>query len=222
MPPAPLNENYDADRQPRDRPGRRLRWVGLLLLAGLAVVLTYVLRWPAGLDGEANGVHHPAVGRRLPELDLEPLTGAPPPVAAQDLVRRVTLINFWGTWCYPCVMEFPELATLAEQFGDQPDFQFLSVSCANVPPEQLQADTAAFLSQRGFRLPTWHDPGQRSRLAVAKLVGREGQFAYPTTLVLDRDGVVRGLWVGYAEGVVDEQRQLVGELLERTPAATAP
>ena len=85
------------------------------------------------------GTHHPAVGRKLPQLELKPLTGDGRPVSLEDLKGRVTLIDFWGTWCPPCAEELPHIAALATRFSGQLDFQVLAVSCG---PDNRNEDFA--------------------------------------------------------------------------------
>ena len=61
--------------------------------------------------------------------------------------------------------------------------------------EELRADTAALLALKDVDMPTYADPEQVSRRAVDEVIGFQG---YPTTLILDRQGVIRGVWDGVA------------------------
>ena len=166
--------------------------------------------------GEAIGVRHAAVGRRLPGLELQALTGDVKDVSLNELAGKVAVINFWGTWCPPCRQEFPEIAALWVQLRDQPDFQLFSVSCedndVNLGPLRMQ--TIMFLVQGESKLPTYADRSAQTRRNVAMVLGENG-FAYPTTLVLDQTGVIRGVWIGYVPGIGDQLKQLVEELLKK-------
>ncbi len=141
---------------------------------------------------------HPAVGQKLPALQLEPLTGDSQPVTLDDLAGKVVLINFWGTWCPPCREELPDIVALDKKYRDRADFRLLAVSCGSggeTDPDVLRSETAAILDFEQIDMPTYTDPQQVTRRALAQLGGFDG---YPTTVVLDRDGVIRGLWAGPA------------------------
>jgi thiol-disulfide isomerase/thioredoxin len=183
----------------------------VLIFVAVAVVVALVYEMSSSVDRDI-GIHHPAVGKRLPGLDLKPLTGDGKPVALGDLEGRVTLIDFWGTWCPPCREEFPHIAALSAQYGNRPDFQLLAVSCGGGEEDYtaLADETKAFLENYKIDLPTYKDPGGYSRRAVDMVAGFRG---YPTTLVLDRQGIIRGLWFGYRAGYEQQIEKLVAELL---------
>ena len=189
----------------RDRSGL-LAWIGLGVIA--LFFLTY-LRWRP-LPLTADGVNHPVVGQRLKSLQLEPLTGGGEAVSVADLQGNVTLVNFWGTWCPPCVEEFPYLAKLYEQLRTSPDFQYLSVSYDDKPTAELRESTGDFLQRMGADHPTYHDPGAATLLAL-HAIGVDD--AFPTTIVLDREGSIRGVWRGYHRSGIAEIEQLLKELL---------
>jgi len=193
-------------------------WPWLLLLAGLALVV--VLRWTfATVDGNGrDGQDETTVGTRLTTLALEPLTGNPPPISLADLQGKVTLINFWGTWCGPCIVEFPHMVELEQHFRSEPDFQFLSVS-SNFDPRDdqgLAENTAEFLKQQQAEFPTYRDPGGKSTIALVETAKLEG-FGYPTTLVVDRAGTIQGVWIGFRPGDERGMRQTIERVLWKQP-----
>ena len=164
-----------------------------------------------------------AIGQPLPELRLTGLTGGAPDVTLADLRGKVFVLNFWGTWCGPCVAEFPHMVELANRFADRDDFRLLAVSStggADTQDElaQLRDNTAAFLAARMTDLPTYADVDAVTRLAMAPVAKFSG---YPTTLIVDRQGVIRGLWVGYGPGVETKQAALVEQLLGEPATTTA-
>lgn len=205
----------DSDaNEPRDEPtGRRRGNLMAWLVFGAAALAIGLVFQFSGTD--EIGAHHPAVGRRLPQLELKPLTGDGRPVSLADLDRRVTLIDFWGTWCPPCAEELPHIATLAAKYSGQPDFQVLAVSCGsdnrNEDFAAIAEQTEAFIRNFKINLPTYKDPGSVSRRGVDLVAGFSG---YPTTMVLDRRGVIRGLWFGYRPGYERQIEKLVAELLD--------
>jgi thiol-disulfide isomerase/thioredoxin len=195
------------------------RWGSLVLLA--AIILGYIVVVTAP-KREMTGTQGPAIGKSLPYLRLEPLTGDARLVTVDDLQGRVTLLNFWGTWCAPCIREFPHLVELSERFKDRPEFQFLPVSCGSegndTDLEPLTRATDDFLKARMLELPTYADRGAGTRQAIVMLIGGNNQFGLPITLLIDRQGRVRAFWMGYSPKFVEEMRIAAEELLD-APAA---
>ena len=68
------------------------------------------------------------VGKDAPEIKLEDLSGAPKgtEVSIESLRGKVIVLDFWATWCKPCIMGFSHLNELDEELGD--DFVFLSIT----------------------------------------------------------------------------------------------
>ncbi|HJT34185.1 MAG TPA: TlpA disulfide reductase family protein [Pirellulales bacterium] len=164
------------------------------------------------------GRSHPAVGQKLPPVELTPLTFEGDPITSADLTGRVVVLNFWGTWCPPCLMELPHIAQLGQRYGDDERFKLLAVSCGSGPAahdrvDDLQGHTAALLQRAKLPLAAYADPAgkTRQRLAAAGLF----EHGYPTNLVIDREGVVRGVWIGYRPGVEHQIAALVDELLAK-------
>ena len=192
-------------------------WIALAAIAVALVLLVWRGR------GRSDAASHPAVGQRLAFAQLELLTGEASPISAEQLHGQVTLINFWGPWCDPCKYEMPHLVRMREKFAARRDVQFLFVSCSphwqpNTPPAlgwsedvpQLRASTAELLAQHDYNIPTYVDPHGKTRQAFAGLDAWEG---YPTTLLIDRDGVIRYVAIGYVPGdeytLEEELRKLI-------------
>jgi thiol-disulfide isomerase/thioredoxin len=196
---------------PPERSGLSV-WPWLLLIAALVIGL--LVRVAFQRPSEPRGEPHPAVGTKLTMLHLLPLTGDARPVMESDLAGKVTLINLWGPWCGACVVEFPHLVEIVNHFHDQADFQFLSVS-SNFDPfdeQGLAESTAEFLKRQQADFPTYRDPQAQSTRALVRAAKLEG-FGYPATVVLGRDGAIRGLWIGYTPGDEKEVRRTVENAL---------
>lgn len=191
-----------------------------LLLLGVIVTslaIAFVVSRQFGARGEGMGSKHPAVGQALKHLALEPLTGTDQPLALHDLSGKVTLINIWGTWCGPCLIEFPHLRDLEEHFRSEPDFLFVSVSCgAGGNDARLALDTAALLKEMQADFATYADPQEETRGEIARLAG-VGQVPYPTSVIVGRDGKVWALWFGYVEGLTTEMREVIDDALREKP-----
>ena len=201
----------DGNSMTNDAPRRSGGFWFWLVLAALAVaLLANSLLRPPGASQNAQ-----ALGKPLARLELEPLTGSGQAAGERALQGRVTVLNFWGTWCPPCQEELPHVVALREKFRRDRRFQLFAVSCPAGDDSDLSAlheETAEFLRRRHFELPTYFDPGETTRLAVQSLL-RTPFFSYPTTLVLDEGGIVRGAWTGYRAGDEREVEALVTKLL---------
>jgi thiol-disulfide isomerase/thioredoxin len=117
--------------------------------------------------------------------------GATPPLALNDLAGaavdlrklegRVVVVNFWATWCEPCIAEMPSLQRVRERLRGQP-LEVLAVNYAE-SPEKVKA----FLRKSRIDLPVLLDPSKEAADAW-KAKG------LPMTFIVDRAGKVR-YWV---------------------------
>ncbi len=172
----------------------------LILAAGVGLLSFVVLVQPAWLgNGDQDLASYPKLG----SLSLTPVLSKDQAVSLADLDGKVVLVNFWGTWCGPCVHEFPDILALAQEYRDRADFKVLAVSCGrgvddakNIP--EVQVLTQAFLEHRFVEMPVYLDPDQKTRTAVLEVAAqRVLNFQYmPVTLLLDREQRIQVVWVG--------------------------
>lgn len=211
---------YKVVAAPADTGPRRQRIFWIAMAGVAAVVLVQLLINPRGPGGSA-GTTHPAVGGQLITLHVEPLTGGGKDVYLDELEGSVTVVNFWGTWCPPCRQEFPHIVALNEKHSDRDDFRLLAVSYPGgdaLDIVGLRADTEDFLRGQQTTMPTYVDP-QQSLIRAATIALGDEAFGFPTTIVLDRNTTIRGVWQGYAPGMERSIEALVEELLDE-PAAS--
>lgn len=188
------------------------RLIGLFLVLAVVMLGTWALR---SRTPPIDPLKMPAVGKRFDKLHFEPMTAGAEPITIDTLQGQVALINYWGPWCGPCRSEFPELMELRKDLGKNDQFRFVSVSCsADGNDVNLVAQTNAFLKQQAADLPVHRDPQFATGRALLEL-NKEPGFAFPTTILLDQEGVIRGLWIGYREGIAKEMRQGIDELLKQ-------
>lgn len=169
----------------------------------------------AWLGCDAGRRDHPAVGRTLGAMPLVPLGRD---AAAPELTGKVTLLNFWATWCPPCRRELPGLARIAARLEDEPRFQLVAVNVGSGggdDPATLATETRGFLDSRGIRLDAWAfgDPLGRATLSTA--LGLEG---IPATFLVGPDRRIRRAWVGYRGGDEAEMAREIYALLKQPPA----
>ena len=202
--------------------------VGILVITAIVFVVVTIFTFatfPSMVSSPPRPAYlkHPAVGEKYTGLSLTPLLGADKPVALKDLSGKVALVNFWGTWCGFCCAELPDVAALRQEFDDRPDFELLLVSCAapgdpaEDDVEQLRGDTRAHVARAKIQAPMYADPSGASRAAFDRM----GKFlGYPGKILLDRQGVVRGVWFGRDPGRLKDLRAQILTLLAEP--ATAP
>ena len=96
----------------------------------------------------------------------------------QQLKGKVVFINFWATWCPPCLAELPSVNDLYLKVKNNPDIVFMAVDVDNNLPK-----SSHFLKSNGYTLPVYG----------ASLKGLPTQFysgTIPTTIVIDKRGLV--------------------------------
>jgi cytochrome c biogenesis protein CcmG, thiol:disulfide interchange protein DsbE len=96
---------------------------------------------------------------------------------------KVVLVNFWATWCPPCLEEMPAMERLWRRHKDA-GFVLLAISLDSDPKK-----VSPFVSAHKFTFPVVVDP----KMAVAE---RYGVRALPSSFVIDRDGTVMGIALG--------------------------
>jgi thiol-disulfide isomerase/thioredoxin len=150
-------------------------------------------------------------------LVASPLVGQPVDVAAPDLDGRVVrvdgsrglvqVVDFWATWCDPCRDQFPVLDLLARGYAGQ------NVAVFAVSLDEDREQVAAFVAAHPTAMVVLWDKGgsaHAERLDVQRL---------PTTLVVDRAGLVRFVHRGYEPRLAGELDREVRQLLaEPAPA----
>jgi cytochrome c biogenesis protein CcmG/thiol:disulfide interchange protein DsbE len=142
-------------------------WGKFLLLAVTAVVVTQLLVQRSEPPFEA--------GQVAPPLALPALDGRVVELTA--LKGRVVAVNFWATWCAPCVAELPELAAAWESLRPSGCFELLGVA-----EESARDDVAAMAARLPY--PVLVD----ARAAAASAWKVPG---YPRTYLVDAEGRVR-------------------------------
>ena len=139
---------------------------------------------PAAAGGD-SGPAEPVVGRPRPVFSL-PALGDGKAHAITDYEGRVVLLNFWATWCPPCVEEVPALDALQAELGDR-GLRVLGVALEEAGPVR------AFAREHGVDYPLL--PGGRTAFDIAAEYGN-GRGTLPYTVVIDRDGIVRATHQG--------------------------
>jgi cytochrome c biogenesis protein CcmG, thiol:disulfide interchange protein DsbE len=138
-------------------------------------ILIAFLLVAAGCD---RGSHPRQTGRPAPDFTV---TDGSHSVHLANYRGKIVVLNFWATWCIPCIAELPSLMDMQRQL---PEVQVLAVS--------VDADPQAYrdyLVQHKITLLTVNDAAHRS----ADLFGT---YRWPETYVIDQHGVIRRKFIG--------------------------
>ncbi len=150
----------------------------IVILLAVATIGVYTIGGSLFGDQEKR---IPKAGDKLPDFKL--MTSAGQAVSLSDYRGKPVIVNFWGTFCPPCVEETPALQRQYEKWK-QDGLVILGV---NLDEEPIRV--ANFTRQFGVSYPIVID----QRLELAR---KFGVYEYPTTYFIDRSGVIRNIYVG--------------------------
>lgn len=115
---------------------------------------------------------------------------------------KITVLNFFATWCGPCLIELPHLQRVADKFADRKDVVFVVVG-----REESQETLDAFASKNGYRLPFVADTERSLYSEFAKTI-------IPRTYVIDRAGTIRLEIIGFDVEKITELDAKISELID--------
>jgi peroxiredoxin len=157
----------------------------------------------AGLDTAfaALGIRRPAQPSEAPDFTLVSLEGRS--VQLREFRGKLVLLNFWATWCAPCLHEMPSMERLYQTFKAT-DFVLLAVSM----DRQGDAVARPFVENLQLNFPVLLD--------TTSEVGRQyGVRGLPTSYVIDPDGLLIGAVIGARDWYQTEAKILIAGLLRQ-------
>ncbi|MCG5524423.1 TlpA family protein disulfide reductase [Ectothiorhodospira haloalkaliphila] len=153
-----------------------------LMTGGLTFTAASLAPTTAHADSNLTGAG--MQGQQRPDFTLHDLEGEPRHISEWD--DRVVLLNFWATWCPPCVREMPLFVDMQEEYEEQG----LTIVAVAIDEHQAVSD---FLDTYGVNFPVLI--GEDDAMDVASEYGnRFGSLPY--SVLLDRDGKVRYIHAG--------------------------
>jgi thiol-disulfide isomerase/thioredoxin len=152
----------------------RARRVGRVIALLVVVAIAIQSFWIAG---HLELVKPMATGEQAPAFahaEIDPTGKLGERVALSATRGKVTVLDFWATWCRPCLAAMPKLEKLARA---HPDVAVITINLDDA------AAARALFNQRGYTIKLLADDGDTSQ--------RYGVSAIPHTVIIDRDGIVR-------------------------------
>ncbi len=132
------------------------------------------------LTGCYRGTRPPHIGTAAPDFTIQ---DADRKVSLNQLRGKIVVLNFWATWCPPCVDEMPSLVQMQQKMKGK------GVEVLAVSVDTDQSAYQKFLKDYNVNLLTVRDPDQKSNNLY-------GTFKFPETYIIDRQGILRRKFVG--------------------------
>jgi peroxiredoxin len=139
-----------------------------------------------------------------PDFTLPDLNGTE--ISLAQYRGKVVLLNFWATWCPPCRLEMPTIEEAYQRYKDQ-GFEVVAVSVDAGP----QSDVQEFVHEFDLSFQVLLDPNM-------EVLHTFQSFSLPTTVVIDRQGVIRSRELGYRDWTDAESTKLLTRLLNERPS----
>ena len=161
----------------------------------------------AGDEGEeAHGKPHASVGKPAPDVEFAMLDGSKQKLA--DLKGKVVVLDFWATWCGPCVMGLPKISAVAKRYADQ---GVVFVAC---DIEEAKGGVEKFLARKKLEIAC--------AIVDQKFTKPFGVGGIPHTVMIGKDGVIQKVHIGFGPGQEKHFEADLRELLGLPKEAPKP
>jgi peroxiredoxin len=168
----------------------------------IIIVITLVILCQLSYAGENAQSTRVKVGMDAPEFRCRIVAGEN--FVLSEEKGKVILINFFATWCGPCLAELPELEKqIFLKYKDREDFSLIAIGREHNAPELVY-----FKKHFGLSLPIAPDPN-------GKIFKKYAKNTIPRSFIVGKDGKIKLVSEGYAQSQFDKMIQVIQEELEK-------
>ena len=157
------------------------------VLTGLLTVL---------LAGCYSGSRPPHIGSNAPDFTVQ---DSDRKITLSELRGKVVVLNFWATWCAPCVEELPSLVNLQQKMRNK------GITVLAVSVDQDESLYRRFVQDHNVNLLTVRDANQKSNNLY-------GTVKFPETYIIDRNGLMRRKFIGPVDWATPEVVDFLSKL----------
>ena len=136
------------------------------------------------------------IGSKSPKYRFKSIDGEK--YDSESLKGKIVVVNFWFTRCTPCIKEMPSLNKLVAKYKDREDIVFLAFALEEKPLLRN------FLTQHTF--------DYKIRASSKVVAGKFSTKAYPTNVIIGKDGLIKEYLEGYAIDIAEQLDQVIQKL----------
>jgi peroxiredoxin len=159
--------------------------------SSIAIVLSLMM-----LSACYGGSRPPRIGINAPDFTVQ---DSDRKITLSEFHGQVVVLNFWATWCAPCVEEVPSLVEMQRRLKAK------GVTVLAVSVDVNGNAYKEFVKDHNVNLLTVRDPGQKSSDLY-------GTFKFPETYIIDRNGVMRRKFIGAVDWTEPEITDFLSKL----------
>jgi cytochrome c biogenesis protein CcmG/thiol:disulfide interchange protein DsbE len=174
----------------------RFRGAAAPVFSRLAILVLIPLALLLALSGCWRGSRPSRIGAAAPDFTVHDSNRT---VTLSQLKGQVVVLNFWATWCPPCIEEMPSLVQMQERMRSK------GVTVLAVSVDADEKSYRQFLREHNVNLLSVRDGDQKSNELY-------GTSKFPETFVIDRKGVVRRKFIGAVDWTDPEVIDFLGKL----------
>lgn len=156
---------------------------------------------------QTNASEFPPLASGLADAEVAMVDGTKFKIS--DKKGKVLLVNIWGTWCGPCIAEMPHLRALQDQYRDN-GFEVigLNIGDGNGTPEPLDG-IKEFVAKQKLN----YTIAIASNVVTNQFYSITRQSVVPQTILVDREGRLRGVFVGGGQRIFDSLKENVAKVM---------
>ena len=160
-------------------------------------------------SGNSTNVNYPPLASGLAEAEFENLDGSTFKIS--DRKGKVLLLNIWGIWCGPCRAEMPHLVEMYDKYRDK-GFEVIGL---NIGDSGMQPEDVERIKQfaENFNPKLTYPMARSGSASTAQFYQVTKQSVVPQSLLVDREGKLRGMFIGGGGNVIQKMKETVDKTM---------